>query len=84
MQLYPCLSVLSVQQKQQLDVVRYSSRYALALFFSPDVVFSFTWGAQYVPNNRCIRYIAVDNRKRSAGLSAHPSAHLAAHLSTFD
>ncbi|KAM4525402.1 renalase [Odontesthes bonariensis] len=59
-------NLLSVQQKQQLDGVRYSSRFALGLFFSPDVVLSFTWGAQYVPNNRCIRYIAVDNRKRSA------------------
>ncbi|XP_041829504.1 renalase [Melanotaenia boesemani] len=59
-------NLLSVPQKQQLDVVRYSSRFALALFFSPDVVFSFSWGAQYVSDSSVICYIAADNRKRSA------------------
>lgn len=63
------LSVLSVHQRQQLDSVVYSSRFALALFFSPDVDFSFSWAARYVSNNHCIRYIAADSRKRNAGLS---------------
>ncbi|KAM6897546.1 renalase [Xenentodon cancila] len=58
--------LLSVQQKQQLNVVSYSSRFALALFFSPDVVLGFSWGARYVNDSSCVRYIAVDNRKRSA------------------
>lgn len=58
--------MLSVQQRQQLDEVVYSSRFAVALFFSPDVVFSFSWAARYVTNNSCIRYIAADSRKRNA------------------
>ncbi|XP_069581243.1 renalase [Brachyistius frenatus] len=58
--------LLSVQQKQHLDRVVYSSRFAVALFFSPDVVFSFSWGARYVNDNSCIRYIAADSRKRNA------------------
>ncbi|KAM9837186.1 renalase [Aulostomus maculatus] len=58
--------MLSVHQKQQLDAVVYSSRFALALFFPPDVDFTFPWGACYVSNNPCICYVAVDSRKRSA------------------
>lgn len=58
--------LLSVQQKQQLDGVVYSSRFAVALFFPPDVVFSFPWAARYVTDNPCIRYIAADSRKRNA------------------
>ncbi|XP_074484631.1 renalase [Sebastes fasciatus] len=58
--------MLSVPQKQQLDGVVYSSRFALALFFPPDVVFSFPWSARYVSDNHCIRYIAADARKRNA------------------
>uniref|UniRef100_A0A3B4Z2H2 Renalase, FAD dependent amine oxidase n=1 Tax=Stegastes partitus TaxID=144197 RepID=A0A3B4Z2H2_9TELE len=57
--------LLSVQQKQQLDGVVYSSRFAVALFFSPDAAFSFSWGARYVSDSRCICYIAVDSRKRN-------------------
>ncbi|XP_026170708.1 renalase [Mastacembelus armatus] len=57
--------LLSVQQKQQLDQVVYSSRFAVALFFSPDVALSFPWAARYVSDNPCIRYIAVDARKRN-------------------
>ncbi|KAM9336315.1 renalase isoform 1-T1 [Symphorus nematophorus] len=57
---------LSVQQKQQLDAVVYSSRYAVALFFPPDVVFSFHWAARYVSDNAVICYIAADARKRNA------------------
>lgn len=74
------LSVLSVQQKQQLDGVVYSSRFAVALFFAPDVVFSFPWTARYVTDNHCIRYIAADSRKRNAGLSAGLSVRLSSLL----
>ncbi|PWA21804.1 hypothetical protein CCH79_00018867, partial [Gambusia affinis] len=59
-------NLLSVQQREQLEGVRYSSRFAIALFFSPDVVFSFSWGARYITDSHCIRYIAVDNKKRSS------------------
>lgn len=58
--------ILSVQQKQQLDQVVYSSRFALALFFPPDVVFSFPWAARYVTDNPCICYVAADSCKRNA------------------
>ncbi|XP_056867473.1 renalase [Takifugu flavidus] len=58
-------NVLSVQQKQQLDGVVYSSRFAVALFFPPDVVFSFSWSARYVDGS-IIRYVAADSRKRNA------------------
>lgn len=58
--------LLSVQQQQQLNGVAYSSRFALALFFSPDAVFSFPWGARYFSESDCIRYVAVDPRKSSS------------------
>lgn len=58
--------MLSVQQRQQLDGVLYSSRFAVALFFPPDVSFSFSWAARYVTNNTCICYIAADSHKRNA------------------
>lgn len=69
------LSVLSVQQKQQLNGVVYSSRFAVALFFPPEVVFRFSWSARYVADSSIIRYIAADSRKRNAGLSPYPFVH---------
>ncbi|MEQ2180764.1 hypothetical protein GOODEAATRI_004673 [Goodea atripinnis] len=63
------------EQREQLEGVRYSSRFAIALFFSPGVVFSFTWGARYVTDSHCIRYIAVDNKKRSTGLGPSLVVH---------
>ncbi|XP_022598903.1 renalase isoform X1 [Seriola dumerili] len=57
---------LSLHQKQQLERVVYSSRFALALFFPPDAVLSFSWAARYITDNSCICYIAVDARKRNA------------------
>lgn len=70
----PCLSVLSVQQRQQLEGVVYSSRFALALFFSPDAILNVPWGAKYVTDSSCIRYVAVDSKKRGAGVSVFLSA----------
>ncbi|XP_055360213.1 renalase isoform X3 [Betta splendens] len=58
-------SVLSVQQKQNLERVVYSSRFAVALFYSPDVAFGFPWAARYVTHNSCIRYITVESRRRN-------------------
>ncbi|XP_068162426.1 renalase [Antennarius striatus] len=58
--------MLSEQQRQQLDRVRYSSRFALALFFPPGAVLSLPWAARYVPDNPCIRYVAADAHKRNA------------------
>lgn len=67
--------MLSVQQKQQLNRVVYSSRFAVALFFPPEVVFRFSWSARYVSESNIIRYISADSRKRNAGLSTYPSVH---------
>ncbi|KAK2884350.1 renalase isoform X1 [Channa argus] len=58
--------LLSVQQKQQLEEVVYSSRFALALFFSPDVVLNFPWVARYITDSPCVRYITVESCKRNA------------------
>jgi len=58
--------MLSVQQRQQLEQVVYSSRFALALFFPPGADIGVSWAARYVSDSRCIRYIAVDDRKRGA------------------
>ncbi|XP_037319559.2 renalase [Pungitius pungitius] len=58
--------MLSVSQKQQMEDVEFSSRFAVALFFPPDVVFSFPWSARYVSDSSVIRYIAADSRKRNA------------------
>ncbi|KAM9831890.1 renalase [Neosynchiropus ocellatus] len=59
-------SLLSVHQREQLDTVVYSSRFAVALFFSPDVDLKVPWSARYVTDNPVIRYIAVDDHKRNA------------------
>ncbi|CAJ1081320.1 renalase isoform X2 [Xyrichtys novacula] len=63
--------ILSVQQRQQLDGVVYSSRFAMALFFPPGVVFSFPWAAHYVTGNPVICYISADSRKRNADDPGH-------------
>lgn len=60
--------MLSIQQREQLEGVVYSSRFAVALFFHPDIMFSFPWAARYVTDNHCIRYIAADAHKRNAGV----------------
>ncbi|XP_028331390.1 renalase [Gouania willdenowi] len=56
--------LMSVQQRQLLDVVVYTSRFALALFFPPDVVLGIQWGARYVPNSS-ICYIANNDLRRN-------------------
>ncbi|XP_029383072.1 renalase isoform X2 [Echeneis naucrates] len=57
---------LSAEQQHQLHQVVYSSRFAIALFFPPDAILSVPWVAKYVTDNSCIRYVAVDSRKRNA------------------
>ncbi|CAL8262081.1 unnamed protein product [Arctogadus glacialis] len=56
--------LLAADQREQLEAVSYSSRYALALFFPPAATVPVPWAAWYVPGNPCIRYVAVDDRKR--------------------
>ncbi|XP_074647635.1 renalase-like isoform X2 [Tubulanus polymorphus] len=47
-----------------LKNVKYSSRYALGLFFADGAEIDVPWTASYVTENPCIRYIAIDNKKR--------------------
>lgn len=59
--------VLSESERQKLEDVSYSSRYALGLFYKASVQISVPWVAKYVSNNPCIRYIATDDKKRNLG-----------------
>uniref|UniRef100_A0AAY4DBS6 Renalase n=1 Tax=Denticeps clupeoides TaxID=299321 RepID=A0AAY4DBS6_9TELE len=55
-------------QRQQLEGVCYSSRFALGLFYSAGADVPVPWAAKYVTENSCIRFIAVDNKKRTIKL----------------
>lgn len=58
-------SLLAGSQREQLESVRYSSRYALGLFFPPHTNIPTPWAAKYVAGSPCIRFIAIDDRKRN-------------------
>lgn len=53
-----------------LEAVSYSSRFAVGLFFSPNSSFDVAWGAKYITDNPCVRYVSIDNRKRGKDSSA--------------
>ena len=54
--------------RTELEDVKYSSRYALALFFeNTSQLPCIDWSAKYVTGNPCIRYISVDTQKRNQG-----------------
>ncbi|CAM4594000.1 unnamed protein product [Caretta caretta] len=57
--------VIKESQKQQLESVSYSSRYALGLFYEAGTWIDVPWAAQYITNNPCIRFISIDNKKRN-------------------
>ncbi|XP_017654801.1 renalase isoform X2 [Nannospalax galili] len=59
------LEVISECQRQQLESVRYSSRYALGLFYEASVKIDVPWAARYITSNPCIRFISIDNKKRN-------------------
>ncbi|EMP24624.1 Renalase, partial [Chelonia mydas] len=58
-------TVIKESQKQQLESVSYSSRYALGLFYEAGTWIDVPWAAQYITNNPCIRFISIDNKKRN-------------------
>ncbi|XP_058262596.1 renalase [Hemibagrus wyckioides] len=58
-------SLLSESERQKLEDVSYSSRFALGLFYKAGVQIGVPWVAKYVSNNPCIRYIATDDKKRN-------------------
>ncbi|XP_010074635.1 PREDICTED: renalase [Pterocles gutturalis] len=57
--------IINESQKQQLESVSYSSRYALGLFYEASTRIDVPWAAQYITNNPCIRFISIDNKKRN-------------------
>ncbi|XP_051530609.1 renalase isoform X1 [Myxocyprinus asiaticus] len=61
-------SLMGENQRRKLEAVSYSSRYALGLFYKADVRIDVPWAAQYVSNNPCIRFIAIDDKKRNLEL----------------
>ncbi|NWQ81759.1 RNLS Renalase, partial [Columbina picui] len=63
------LNLINGSQKQQLESVSYSSRYALGLFYEAGTRIDVPWAAQYITDNPCIRFISIDNKKRNIGHS---------------
>ncbi|XP_068807225.1 renalase isoform X2 [Struthio camelus] len=59
------VNIINENQKQQLESVSYSSRYALGLFYEAGTRIDVPWAAQYITNNPCIRFISIDNKKRN-------------------
>jgi renalase len=60
------------EMKENLKSVKFSSRYALCLFFDSNCKFNAGWDAKYVDDSEVFRYISFDNRKRNR--PALPSA----------
>ena len=53
-----------------IQAVKYSSRYALALFYEPHthiLLQDIQWGAKYIFDDDIIRYISIENRKSGGG-----------------
>ncbi|XP_031972621.1 renalase isoform X1 [Corvus moneduloides] len=59
------VNIINESQKQQLESVSYSSRYALGLFYEAGTGIAVPWAAQYITDNPCIRFISIDNKKRN-------------------
>ncbi|XP_062331169.1 renalase isoform X1 [Osmerus eperlanus] len=64
-------SLMGEDQRGLLEGVSYSSRYALGLFYAPQAHIHVPWAARYVSNSPCIRFIAIDDKKRSAESPDH-------------
>lgn len=64
-------TVISECQRQQLESVSYSSRYALGLFYEAGTKIDVPWAGQYITSNPCIRFISIDNKKRNIGQYPH-------------
>lgn len=69
--LYFSSTVISECQRQQLESVSYSSRYALGLFYEAGTKIDVPWAGQYITSNPCIRFISIDNKKRNIGQYPH-------------
>ncbi|KAM4851984.1 renalase isoform 2-T2 [Thomomys bottae] len=58
------VNLMSECQRQQLESVSYSSRYALGLFYDAGTKIDVPWGGKYITSNPCIRFVSIDNKKR--------------------
>ncbi|XP_006147662.1 renalase isoform X4 [Tupaia chinensis] len=59
------VNLISECQRQQLESVSYSSRYALGLFYEAGTKIDVPWAGQYITTNPCVRFISIDNKKRN-------------------
>ncbi|KAG3264918.1 renalase isoform X3 [Ictidomys tridecemlineatus] len=59
------VNLISKCQRQQLESVSYSSRYALGLFYEAGTKIDVPWAGQYITSNPCIRFVSIDNKKRN-------------------
>lgn len=59
-------TLISESQRQRLEAVRFSSRFALALFYEAGTRIDEPWAAKYIVDNPCIRFISIDSKKRSS------------------
>ncbi|XP_018414257.1 PREDICTED: renalase [Nanorana parkeri] len=57
--------LINENQRQKLETVSYSSRYALGLFYEAGTQIDVPWAAKYITDNPCIRFISIDNKKRN-------------------
>ncbi|XP_035257313.1 renalase isoform X1 [Anguilla anguilla] len=58
-------SLIDESQRRKLEAVSYSSRYALGLFYEAGARIDVPWAAKYIAGNPCIRFISIDDKKRS-------------------
>ncbi|XP_010603295.1 renalase isoform X2 [Fukomys damarensis] len=59
------VNLISECQRQQLESVNYSSRYALGLFYEAGTKIDVPWAGKYITSNPCIRFVSIDNKKRN-------------------
>uniref|UniRef100_UPI00358E5FD9 renalase n=1 Tax=Myxine glutinosa TaxID=7769 RepID=UPI00358E5FD9 len=84
-------NMMSPSQRSALQKVRYSSRFALVLFYKAGQELDVPWVMKYVTDSPIICFLSLDNRKRSCGslggapvLVAHSSVHFGAEQSQRD
>ncbi|NXF81219.1 RNLS Renalase, partial [Sclerurus mexicanus] len=59
------VNIINESQKQRLECVSYSSRYALGLFYEAGARIAVPWAARYIADNPCVRFVSIDNKKRN-------------------
>ncbi|XP_068025296.1 renalase isoform X1 [Melanerpes formicivorus] len=58
--------LIQESQRQQLEAVSYSSRYALALFYEAGRELQVPWAGRDLSGDPCLRFLCIDSRKRGA------------------